>query len=318
MENQPVTIFFTYAIKAGNTFKINGRNYLYANASYRSRAPFSRFAYLSARIRDEVASGLTTEKITAGEVGYIFRLSGIRGRLTAFTTYFDDQIENTSYYHDELRTFVNYITSNISKRHSGVEFGANARLSTTFSVEGALAYGQYVYTNRPSATITQDNSSKVISEGKLIYLNNYRVPGTPQVAGTIGLNYNSPKFWFINVNLNYFDHNYVDINFDRRTAEAVDLVSKEENPEKFYSIIDQEKLDANYTVDLFAGKSFKYKQYYIATNLSIGNLLDNQKFVTNGFEQNRYDFATKDVSKFPAKYWYAYGRNYSLNISLRF
>ena len=120
-----VNNFLTYGLKLGETFKINGRNYLYGVISYRTRAPFSRFAYLSPRIRDEVVSNLTTEKIAAGEAGYIFRFSGISGRLTAYTSQFDDQIENISYYHDELRTFVNYITSNISKRHSGIELGLN-------------------------------------------------------------------------------------------------------------------------------------------------------------------------------------------------
>ncbi len=313
-----VNDFLTYAFKVGDTYKINGRNYLYGVLSYRTRAPFSRFAYLSARIRDEVVSNLTTEKISAAEGGYIFRFSGVSGRLSAYYSKFDDQIENISFYHDELRTFVNYVTSDISKTHSGIEFGVNTKVSTTFSIEAALAYGKYIYTNRPVATITQDNSSKVVDEGKIIYLKNYRVPGVPQTAATLGLNYNSPDFWFVSANVNYFDQNYVDINFDRRTAGAVDLVDKGENPEKFYEIIGQEKLPSQYTVDFLAGYSYKIGKYIVGGTLSVGNVLDNQDFITSGFEQNRYDFITKDVDKFPAKYWYGYERNYSLNLYLRF
>lgn len=313
-----VNDFLTYAVKIGETFKINGRNYLYGVASFRTRAPFSRFAYLSPRIRDEVVSNLTTEKITSAEAGYIFRFSGLSGRITAYTSQFDDQIENISYYHDELRTFVNYVTSDISKNHSGIELGLNAKITTTLSLEAAYAYGKYVYTNRPVATITQDNSSKVIDDGKLIYLKNYRVPGVPQTAATFGFNYNSPDFWFFSANVNYYDHNYVDINFDRRTEAAVDLIDKNESPDQFYSIIGQEKLDAQYTVDLLAGYSYKINKYIIGGTLSIGNVLDNTDFVTSGFEQNRYDFITKDVEKFPSKYWYGFGRNYSLNMYLRF
>ncbi|MBK8700011.1 MAG: TonB-dependent receptor [Saprospiraceae bacterium] len=311
--------FLNYAFKAGDTYKINGRNYVYGSISYRTRAPFSRFAFLSPRIRDEVVSGLTTEKITAAEAGYIFRFSGLSGRLSVYNTQFNDQIENLSYYHDELRTFVNYVTSDISKRHTGMELGLNTKISTTFSIEAALALGQYVYTNRPVATITQDNSSKVIDQDKVIYLKNYRVPGVPQTAGTLGFNYNSPNFWFVSANVNYFNDNYVDINFDRRTAQAVDLVNKEENPAQFYEIIGQEKLDAQYTVDLLAGYSKRiFSKYIVGGTLSVGNVLDNKEFASNGFEQSRYDFATKDVNKFPTKYWYAYGRNYSLNLYLRF
>ena len=311
--------FLTYGLKLGETYKINGRNYLYGVVSYRTRAPFSRFAYLSPRIRDEVVSNLTTEKITAAEAGYIFRFSGITGRFTGYMSDFDDQIENISFYHDELRTFVNYVTSNISKRHSGIELGLNAKLSTTLSLEAAFAKGAYVYTNRPVATITQDNSSKVVDENKVIYLKNYRVPGMPQTAATFGFNYNSPNFWFVSANVNYYADNYVDINFDRRTAPAVDLVDKNENPELFYKIIGQEKLPAQYTVDFLMGYSYRFAgKYIVGGTLSVGNALDNQDFITSGFEQNRFDFVTKDVDKFPAKYWYGFGRNYSLNLYLRF
>jgi hypothetical protein len=313
-----VNNFFTYAVKAGDTYKLDGRNYLYASAEYKTRAPFSRFAYTSARIRNEVINGLTTEKIMAVEAGYIFKWQKLRGRISAYATQFNDQIENTSFFHDDLFTFVNYITYDISKRHSGMELGLNYTVNPRISFEGALALGQYVYTNRPLAEITQDNSSKVVASGKTIYIKNYYVPGTPQTAGTIGINYNSPKFWWLNFNLNYFDKNYVDINPDRRTAQAVDLVDKNENRTKFYSIIDQEKLPSAITLDMFAGKSWKFNKYLLAVNLSVGNLLDKQDFATSGFEQGRYDYDTKQVSKFPNKYWYSFGRNYSLNINLSF
>ena len=31
----------------------------------------------------------------------------------------------------------------------------------------------------------------------------------PQTAGTFGFNYNSPNFWFVSANLNYYADNYV-------------------------------------------------------------------------------------------------------------
>lgn len=309
--------FFTYALKAGNTFKINGRNYLYANATYRTRAPFSRFAYLSARIKNDVASNLTTEKILAGEVGYIAKWSKVSGRISAYHTKFDDQIENTSFFDDVSNTFVNYVLSDISKTHSGVELGFNYNMTTRITFEGAMSLGKFIYTNRPKATVSLDNSSRVIAKDKTVYLQNFYVSGTPQSAGTFGINYNF-DFWYFNTNINYFDNSYVDVFADRRTAEAVDLIDKNENPEKFYSIINQEKLDAQYTIDLLIGKSFALgKRYFLAFNLSIGNVLNNTDFATSGFETQRFDYVNKDVNKFPNRYWYGFGRNYSLTFTLR-
>ena len=45
----------------------------------------------------------------------------------------------------------------------------------------------------------------------------------PQTATSLGIKYNSPKFWFIGTNINFFSNIYLDPNPDRRTAEAVDL-----------------------------------------------------------------------------------------------
>ena len=309
--------FNTLAVKAGNTFKLNGRNYFYVAGEYKTRAPFSRYAYLSPRQQDKIVANLQTEKITSGEVGYIFKFNKLKGRITGYVTEFKDQIENNSFYHDDLGLFVNYVLSDIQKRHTGIEFGTEFKYNTRFSFEAALALGQYYYTNRPNATVVQDNNGSVIID-RQVYINNYFVSGSPQTAGTFGINYNDPKYWWININLNYFANSYVDINPERRTDLAVELLDPNENSELFHSIIDQEKLPSAMTVDFYGGKSFKWGKYYLVCNLNVGNVLNKKDFRTGGFEQYRYDYQEKDVSNFPPKYFYAFGRNYNFSVSLSF
>jgi len=40
--------------------------------------------------------------------------------------------------------------------------------------------------------------------------------------------------------------------------------------------------------------------------------------MTVGYEQLRYDFAEKNVDKFPAKRFYAYGINFFASVGIRF
>jgi hypothetical protein len=157
----------------------------------------------------------------------------------------------------------------------------------------------------------------------LIYSDNYRVP-TPQEAYTIGLDYRSPKFWFINVNFNYFDNMWLDFNPLRRTGAAVTGV--EENSAAWHTIVDQERLSSQYTLDAFAGyswlmnnkfKSMKHRTFLLF-NLGVNNILNNENIVSGGFEQLRFDFAEKNVGKFPARKFYAYGLNYFASIGIRF
>jgi len=147
---------------------------------------------------------------------------------------------------------------------------------------------------------------------------------TPQEAYTIGLDYRSPKFWFINVNFNYFDNMWLDFNPLRRTENAVNGIPA--NDPLRSDILDQERLKSQYTLDAFAGyswlmnnkfKSLK-KRHFLVFNLGVNNILNNQNIVTGGFEQLRFDFAEKNVNKFPARKFYAYGINFFASVGLRF
>ena len=308
--------FLVYGAKGGVTYKIDGRNYLYGVAGYRTRAPFSRFAYESPRTRDFVVDGLTTEKIWSAEAGYVFKYSGLQGRITGYVTDFKDQIDNATFFEETSNSFVSFTQTGIDKRHAGIEFGANAKLSPRWSIDAAVALGQYYYTSRPLATITRDLDGSLVGErNEVVYIKNYFVPGSPQRASSLGLNYNSPNFWFANLNFNYYAKNFLDPNPLRRMSSFLGQVSEENDPVLFHTIIDEEELPAQYTIDLFAGKSWRLNsKYFLAVNLSVGNILDNKEFRTGGFEQARF---SGDIADFPSKYYYSYGRNFSLNFNLR-
>ena len=311
--------FLNYGVKGGITYKINGRNYLVANGSYRTRAPFANEVYVSPRNRDQVVKNLTSEKITAAELSYLIRYTKIKGRISGFFSEFKDKLNNDVYYHEEFQTFVNYIQTGINRRHLGVELGLEYNLNARISMTAAGSIGQYIFTSRPVATISRDNSAEDFVQGRTIYINNYYVPGMPQQAGTVGIRYNSPKYWFVNMNVNGFAKNYLSFNPDRRTAEAVSGINATEQSELYQSIIAEEKLPDAITVDIFCGKSFRFKdRSTLAFNLSVANVLNNRNFKTGGFEQLRFDTDTRDVNKFPPRYFYAFGTNFSLNVSYIF
>jgi hypothetical protein len=147
---------------------------------------------------------------------------------------------------------------------------------------------------------------------------------TPQNAFTLGLDYRSPKFWFVNLNVNYFDKMYLDFNPVRRSESAINGV--EQGSPLWNDIINQTQLPSQYTVDLFAGyswlmsKKFKslQKRTFMVFNLGINNLLNNQNVVSGGFEQLRFDFEEKNVNKFPDRRFFAYGINFFTSVALRF
>lgn len=325
-----VNDFLNYAVKGGVTYKINGRNYLYVNGAYLTRAPYFDNVYLSLRTRDNIQNNVTNEKIKTIEGGYVLNSPNLKVRLSGYYTSFEDGMNVMTFYHDVVRNFVNYALSNIDKVHYGGEFGLEARLMPGVTVNAAAAVGRYYFNSRQNATVTVDNNSSqldVSQSNQTIYSQNYRVPSTPQEAYSLGLTYRSPNFWFVSLTGSYMDQMWLDFNPIRRTQAAVDGLdmNKESDVALFHSILDQQKLDPQYTMDFFGGYSWKIpkrygmgKSTFLVLNAGINNLLNNKDIISGGFEQLRFDYSTRNVDKFPPKIYYSYGLNYFISATFRF
>jgi len=309
--------FLDYGLKSGLTYKLNGRNYIYANGLIMTKAPYARGAYLSSRTRDQIVDDLKSENILSGELAYVYKSPKLTMKAVSYYTTINDKTVTRSFYHDGQRSYVNYIMTGINEVRLGSELSAEVKITPALSISGVAALGQYLYNSRPKATIAQDNTSEVLTD-RTVYIDKYRLPGTPQKAMSLGLRYSSPKYWFATLSFNYFDDIWLDFFPDRRTDLGVDGINKDVNEDIWYSVISQEKLPSNYTLDFFGGKSFKLKnRKYIYLNIGVSNILNNTNFITGGYEQYRFDYESKDVSRFPSKYFYAYGANYFISVTFK-
>ena len=306
--------FYNFGLKGGVTYKINGRNYFTGNLTYRTRAPYFRDSYISVRTRDFTVDNLKSETIYSGDINYVLRTPAVKARLTLYYTQFKDKTWLRSFYHEALNSFVNYIMTGVDELNTGMELGIEANISPTVSVSGVFGYGQYIYTSRPMATITQDNDALLLAKDREVYLENYYVGGMPQVVASLGIRYNAPKYWFIGINGNYFGNTYLPVNPDRHTEEA--LAGLPEGDYRIPGVLAQEKLPDGMTVDMFGGKSWRiHHKYTFGFSVSLSNLLNNTGYVMGGYEQLRYD--PTNINKFPPKYAYLYGRTFFLNIYFR-
>ncbi len=314
--------FTNYSFKGGITYKINGRNYLYVNGAYMTRAPFFENVYISPRIRDDVQDNVTSEKIQTIEGGYILNAPRLKVRVSGYYTRFDDQMNVLTFFNDRYNNFTNYAINNIDKIHFGGEFGFEARVTNTLTINGAASVGRYYFDSRQDATVTLNNNAEILAK-ETVFANNYRVSGTPQEAYSLGFQYRSPKFWFVSLTANFFDQMWLDFNPVRRTYLAVQDLPQDSEVRS--AILAQERLKAQYTVDFFGGYSYKIprnwgmgRNAFLVFNLGVNNILNNQNIITGGFEQLRFDFDDKNPNKFPAKYFYAFGTNFFASVNLRF
>lgn len=331
--------FFNYNVKAGVTYKLDGRNYFFANASYGTRAPYFRDSYIAARVRDQKVPDLTSEKIASLEGGYLHRGPRFNARATGYITQFKDQFYNRSFFLDNaIRTqdgdatggFVNYIMKNMDKRHAGVELAVEGKITSSLTLKAVAAIGQAIYTNRPDVTIYLDNSPEAVLANRTVYLKNYNVSAGPQQAYTAGINYNGKKFYYLTLNFNYYANNWYDVNPDRRTLDALATAATPEFSQNFIDpsselgqkILGQQKAPNAFTVDFFGGKSFRFKgskgkTYFLYLNAGVNNIFNNKNVVAYGYEQLRYDYEGKNADKYPNRLSYNFGTNFFISASFR-
>ncbi len=300
--------------RLGVTYKINGRNYIVLNGVGETRSPNILNSFLSPRINNSYVDGLTYERIYAGDLSYVLNYPVIKMRVTAFITQINNSTRLISFYHDDFASMVNYAISGINQRFLGVEAGTEIKLGSMFTLILAGTWGDHRYTNNAKVTMNAENGTDFEGDvERTVYWKNYHVAGTPQVAATAGLKFNY-NYWWVNINANYFDKIYCDLNPERRTSTA--RGSLDENSELYHSIVDQTKLKGQFTMDVSVSKSWRINhKYNIGFNASITNLLNNKNLVTTAWEQYRFDYTNYNVNKFGNKYYYAFGTTFYLGIN---
>ncbi|MFV0468033.1 MAG: carboxypeptidase-like regulatory domain-containing protein [Dysgonomonas sp.] len=310
--------FMDQAIKAGFVYKLDGRNFIVGNIGYQTQAPLAYDAYMSPRVSDKAIPNLESERIANVDLGYTFSYPRVSGRIAAFQTNFYDKSIMNSYYSDVYGTYIHLVMTDANTIHRGVELGLIWKATNNLTLSFGGTVSENFYANRPLGTVSYENNL-VADASETVYIKNFYVGGSPQTAGTIGIDY-FYKYWFFGANINAFANSYLAPSPIQRTASAVatlDIADQdiyEANLEKF---VKQQKLHGGSTLDLSVGKLLYLKNgQSLNFNLSVNNVLNYKNLQTGGYEQGRFD--TTNMLKFAPKYYYMQGINCFFNASYRF
>ncbi|MEY8758506.1 carboxypeptidase regulatory-like domain-containing protein [Chryseobacterium tongliaoense] len=325
-------------IKGRITYKINGKNFIVYNGAFFSLAPTLNEIYINPRVVDYVTPGVKNQMINSNELSYILRGQILKLRLSGFYTTINNATEISRYYADvnsstgtSLSTLVNEAMTGVNKRYIGAELGFDLKITPTLNAIGVASVGEYKYTNNPNvATFDDINEFRGSDLWGKANIKDYKVAGTPQKAFSLGLKYNSPKYWWVGASANYLMDQYLDLSALNKTpymytnpltGDPYDGVT----PELIQQITAQKKFDDQFMLNANAGKSFLLGKYRMGISVSVNNILNNRNYVTGGFEQGRnvnFPDALADAQRatpyFGPKLWYDRGTTFFTNVYLRF
>ena len=314
-----------FEFKLGANYKINGRNYLQAVASYHNLSPNFSQIFANPDQSNTLLDSWQNSKINNTSINYYYRSPELKIGLGAYFIQLRDLTINKKFFLDseaesasnkELADggLINAFYTNWDQQNMGIEGSIELALGRGLSFTGVVSAGDYKNISRPILKVFDKFSTATAAH--TIYLKEYYIPNTPQFVSSAGLKYELRRNGFLTLTLSYIDENYVEPNSLRRTVVGVKGVDR--NSELYSKIISQEKLPSAISLDFFAFKSFYIYKKYTAISLGVNNILNSKNLISGGFEQTRFDFTDKNVDRFPNKYFYLQGINYYLNFSISF
>ena len=330
--------FTNYGVKAGGTYKINGRNLIDANVGYLTQAPTLRNSFSNSRENNNIVENLQSERVLSLDASYIRRSPILTSRLTGYYTSIKEATEISFYFADGVggdnTAFVQEILSGIEKKQVGLELGLEAQVTAAIKLKGAAAVGHFIYANNPDLYLTSDVTNQGIfdkngrSGDYTSNLKNYKISAGPHQAYSVGFEYRDPNYWWVGATTNFFSNTFIDIAPLTRSsnfyADADGLTFPDYDINLAQELLQQEKFNNYKVVNLVGGKSWKLDGNYISVFVTINNLL-NTAHKSGGFEQGRnanYNELRIDKALekpvFGNKYWYGRGTTYFLNASISF
>ncbi|MGB8374256.1 MAG: TonB-dependent receptor [Salegentibacter sp.] len=327
--------FFDFGFKSGAMYKLSGGHFLEFNSAFLTRPPNLRNSFANVRQNNRTVANLESEKILAGDFSYRYRSSFTKLRLTGYYFQMADGTEVSFYYADGLSglgrnsttAFVQEVLTGVGKRHVGLEFGAEAQLTSALKLKAVAAIGEFIYNKDPQLYLTSNTFQEPVNYGRAA-LKNYHLAGGPQQAVQLGFEYRDPQYWWFGASLNYFSHAYVDVSPLTRTSnfftDADGLPILNYDQQKARDLLEQEQFDDYFLLNAVGGKSWRLKSYYLGFFMSINNILD-ELYKTGGFEQARnanYRSLLEDKEReqplFGSRYWYGNGATWYANLYFRF
>lgn len=321
--NSSTSQFDNAGVKAGATYKIDGRNFFTAHISYGTRAPLADQAFIAPRVKNTLVSDLRSERDFSADISYGWAYRRFRGALTAYYVNLDNVTERTGFYDDRYSTYAIYALTGVRKVSKGIELGMSFKITPSLTATFAGTYAKYQYKNNPQGTRSFENGLYADTT-QTVYLKNFYVGSTPQTVCNLGLDWAAPGNWFFNVNGTWMGDAYVSLSPAYHEA-LPELWKNIENctPEKLQAKIEelstQDKLKNAFSLNVSVGKLiYINRKVSLNLNLNVNNVLNNRDIVTNAYQQGRLDTKNYIRDKYPNKYQYAQGVKVFFNVGVRF
>lgn len=329
--------FFEIGFKTGIQIHLKGRSWVETNVAYLKRPPSLQNSFSNPRENNHVVGDfsnkdLQRETIFSFELSYLFRSTTTDIRLTTYLIQEKDLTDVSYFFADGIggdsTAFIQEIVHGIAKQHMGLEWGMQIKLLPQLTLNNVLALGKHYHAKNPVVYGTSQDFQKGFIDFGEAKLKNTPLAVGPQNALALGIEYQDPNFWRLELTYSHYTHRYINTSPILRTQNFLldddGLPFLDYDTKRAKDLLQTERLEDYGLLNITASKSWKINQKYILWFMGINNVLGTP-YISGGYEQSRnanYRTLTDDVSapirRFGPKYWYGRDTSFFMNISFRF
>lgn len=290
---------------------------------WQSNSPTFNQTFIAPRVRNTKVPHLRPETIIFYEIDHFWQFKKGWLQLAQFYSERQHGTEVLNFYHDDYKSYVNYVLNEIGTRQIGLDVYSEIKALPYLSFQILASAMQAYYHTRPQVSIYLENDTASMAKEQVVYWKNRASIEGPQLAGGIGLSFHHKTIGTWALKGTYQTHHWVRMNPVRRSPEAVYLTAQE--PDLFSEIVEQEQLPSYFLGHFRWQKTFYFSSskkshspgQQINLQFSMRHLFWKQQFPTRGFESYRFDFDHKNPALFPNKYRFTNGPVYAISLSYK-
>lgn len=307
--------FWSGTIKGGANYNLDGRNNVFANIGYISRAPFFEYAvFLNKENSNELNKDAVNEKIFSVELGYGYRSPVFTANVNLYRTAWMDKSMGASvtFGQSDERGRINM--TGVDALHQGVEVEVMVKPVRNLELKGMLSLADWRWNSNATGFLYNDQGQPLTASGEVtefqgdkhakvsVDLKDVKVGNSAQTTFAFGANYEVLKGLRLGADYTHWARNYA--KFKLQGSDLANNLGKTMKYETPW------KIPSAGTMDVNMSYRFPFGKLWGTISANVNNLLD-QEYISDAEDGTTHDWTTAQV-------YYGFGRTYSVRFKITF
>jgi hypothetical protein len=310
------SVFTTWSLAAAGWIDVGAGHGFSLSAMVGTEAPFADDIFLSPRQNNLTVADIAPSGVSGAGVAWSFIGTWVDLRLEGFVNSITGETQVWQYYDDLASRFADMAVRGIDRLGLGVEAGVAIRPMWWLTITAGASAGKYRYNSEPVATLYDDATGEIFSEGMVCWMSGLSTGVPSRVAGWEAT-FSNRRYLRFSLSGEWIGGRFVEVNplFHSSRVSGINPA-----PEIMAQFTSQEPLPDAFTLGASLSKGWVVGRGFLRASASVRNLLGST-LIHSAYEQMRILRRGSGLDRIlvpaPPKYLYSYPATWAVTVSYR-